>query len=168
MQIGRRAGYHEHDGATDSRRLEVVGLPLFGESQFAMDTVMVPFTEAQLTPMAWSSSGQEAHRVAVPELVGPGSRACLVVLALEVGGRWSPETRTFVAQLAKVKARREPLLQKRAEQAWRMRWCAILSCAAGKVVATCLLGFRCAHGADGDTPLSWEVEADHRHAGLAA
>ena len=38
-----------------------------------------------------------------PELVGPGSRARLVVLALEVGGKWSPERRTFVAQLAKAK-----------------------------------------------------------------
>ena len=28
-----------------------------------------------------------------PELVGPGSRARLVVLALDVGGRWSAETR---------------------------------------------------------------------------
>ena len=43
-----------------------------------------------------------------PELVGPGSRARLVALAIEVGGTWSLETRTFVAQLAKSKARREP------------------------------------------------------------
>ena len=58
----------------------------------------------------------------------------------EVRGRWSAEMRTFVAQLAKAKVRQEPrLLQKRAEQAWRMRWGAILSCAAAKAVATCLL-----------------------------
>ena len=70
-----------------------------------------------------------------PELVGPGSRARLVVLAVEVGGRWSAEMRTFVAQLAKAKVRQEPrLLQKRAEQAWRMRWGAILSCAAAKAM----------------------------------
>ena len=94
--------------------------------------------------------------------MGPG-RARLVV-----GGRWSAEMRTFVAQLAKAKVRQEPrLLQKRAEQAWRMRCEAILSCAAAKAVATCLLDLRCAHGADGHTPLTWEVEADHRHAGLA-
>ena len=49
-----------------------------------------------------------------------------------------------------------------------MRWGAILPCAAAKAVATCLLDLRCAHGSDGDTPLSWEVEADHGHAGLAA
>ena len=76
---------------------------------------------------------------------------------------------TFVALLAKSKARQEPrFLQKRAEQTWRTRWGAILSCAAAKAVATCLLELKCAHGADGDTPLSWEVKTDHRHARLAA
>ena len=48
-------------------------------------------------------------------------------------------------------ARREPrLFQRRAEQAWRMS----ISCAVAKAVATCLLCLRCAHGSDGDTPLS--------------
>ena len=165
--------------ATDSRRLEVVvdGLPLFGGSQLAVDTTLVwslysdgsPHRGAADTDGVVFPRARRRKELRYPELVGPSSRARLVVLALEVGGRWSPETRTFVAQLAKAKARREPtLLQKRAEQAWRMRWGAILSCAAAKAVATCLLGFRCAHGADGDTPLSWEVEADHRHVGLAA
>ena len=102
-----------------------------------------------------------------PELVGRGSRARLIVLAIEVGGRWSPELQSFV-QLAKSKAREQPfLLQKRFEQAWRMRWGAFLACAAAKAVATCLLELRCAHGADGHTPQAWEVEADHRHMGLA-
>ena len=39
-----------------------------------------------------------------PELVGPNSRAQLVVLAVEVGGRWSSDTRTFLSQLAKARA----------------------------------------------------------------
>ena len=38
-----------------------------------------------------------------PELVQPGSRARLVVLALEVGGRWSQEARTFVQLLAEAR-----------------------------------------------------------------
>ena len=42
-----------------------------------------------------------------------------------------------------------------------------MSCAAAKAVAISLLDLRCAQGADGDTPPSWEVEGDHRHAGLA-
>ena len=70
-----------------------------------------------------------------PELVGPLSRAHL---AVEVGGRWSAETSSFLSQLAKAKARQEtPLLQKRAEQAWRLRWAGIL-CSAAKAVASSL------------------------------
>ena len=38
-----------------------------------------------------------------PELVAAGARARLVVLALEVGGRWSQEASTFVKLLAKAK-----------------------------------------------------------------
>ena len=79
----------------DGRRLEVVvdRLPLFGESQLAIDATLVS---------ALHASGQ-ARRGAVeedgavltiarrwkerryPELVGPGRRARLVVLGLEVG-----------------------------------------------------------------------------------
>ena len=43
-----------------------------------------------------------------PELVGVHRRARLVVIALEVGGRWSTETRSVLSQLAKAKARGEP------------------------------------------------------------
>ena len=163
---------------TDSRRLEIVvdGLPLYGGSQLAIDTTLVCALHGDGTPHAGAADTDGAvlfrarrrKERRCPELVGPGSRARLVVLAVEVGGRWSPETRNFVAQLAKSKARQEPrLLQKRDEQAWRMRWGAILACAAAKAVATCLLDLRCAHGSDGNTPLAWEVVADHRHAGLA-
>ena len=165
--------------ATDSRWLEVAvdGLPLFGGSQVAVDTTLVcslhcdgsPHNGAANTDGAIFPRARRRKERRYPELVGPGSRARLVVLALDVSGRWSAESCTFISQLAKAKARREPrLLQRRAEQAWMMRWGAILSCAAAKAVATCLLGLSCAHGSDGDTPLSWEVEADHRHAGLAA
>ena len=164
--------------ATDSRRLEVVvdGLPLFGGSQLAVDTTLVCALHGDGTPHAGAadtdgvvlSRARRRKERTYPELVGPGCRSRLVVLAVEVGGRWSPETRTFVAQLAKSKARQEPrLLQKRVEQAWRIWWGAILACAAAKAVATCLLDLRCAHGSDGHAPLAWEVEADHRHAGLA-
>ena len=113
---------------------------------------MVPLTEAQPTRTAWSSPrARRRKELRYPELVGSGSRACLVVLALEVGGRWSPETRTFVAQLAKAKARREPPSCRRGpSRLGGCGWGAILSCAAAKAVATCFLGFWCAHGADGD------------------
>ena len=39
-----------------------------------------------------------------PELVGRRVRARLVVLAVEVGGRWSEEARNFLSQLAKARA----------------------------------------------------------------
>ena len=164
--------------ATDRRRLEVVvdGLPLFGGSQLAVDTTLVcsrhrdgsPHNGVADTDGVIFPRAKRRKERRYPELVGPGSRARLVVLALDVGGRWSVESCSFISLLAKAKARRERLLQRRAEQAWRMRWRAILSCAAAKAVATCLLGLRCAHGSDGDTPLSWEVDADHRYAGLVA
>ena len=47
-----------------------------------------------------------------PELVGPHRRAHLVVLALEVGGRWSRETQAFVTELARAKARGETQLMR--------------------------------------------------------
>ena len=50
------------------------------------------------------------------------------ILAVEVGRRWSEEARNFLSQLARVCARGEfPLLRKRAEQAWRLRWGLMLS-----------------------------------------
>ena len=104
--------------ALDSRRLEVVadGLPLFGGAQLAVDTTMV-------CPLRGDGSthrgAAERHGVALvaarrrkertcPELTAPRSRARLVVLAMEVGGRWSPEALTFIRLLAKAKARHEP------------------------------------------------------------
>ena len=96
-----------------------------------------------------------------PELVGPRGRARLVVLAGEVGGRWSAETMSFLSQLAKAKTRHEPhILRQRVQQAWRSRWQAILSCAAAKVFARSLLEMRAAVGADGDTPASHDVLRD--------
>ena len=72
-----------------------------------------------------------------PELVGPQRRAQLVVVAVEVGGRWSEETRRFLSALAVARARSElPLMRKRAQQAWRMRWGGMLACAAARAVAS--------------------------------
>ena len=59
-----------------------------------------------------------------PELSGDGGRARLVVLAAEVGGRWSSETAEFLCALAKARAQSEPLLlQRRARAAWLRRRC---------------------------------------------
>ena len=95
------------------------------------------------------------------------SRARLVVLALEVGGRWSQEARRLVQLLAQARVRSEsPLMRRRMEQAWRLRWYGILSCAAARAFGASLLELRGGHGADGSVPPSHEVERDQHHAGL--
>ena len=71
--------------------------------------------------------------------VGPRSRAKLVV-AGEVGGRWSAETSTFLRLLAAARARSETqVLRKRAEQVWRLRWSTMLACTAARAFAASLL-----------------------------
>ena len=82
--------------ATDSRRLEVVvgGLPLFGGSQLAVDTTLVCALHGDGTPHAGAadtdgvvlSRARRRKERTYPELVGPGCRSRLVVLAVE-GGR---------------------------------------------------------------------------------
>ena len=66
-----------------------------------------------------------------------------------VGGRWSEEIR-FLPRLAKSR-QAPPILCRKVEQAWRMRWKSILSCAAAKVFTSSLLELRGGFGADGFT-----------------
>ena len=101
-------------------------------------------------------------------IVSP-ARAKLVVLAGEMAGRWSEETASFLRQLVKAWARSEPpVLQKRAEQAWRLRWGSLLACAAARAFACSLLEKRVSGGVDGDTPSVHEVLGECRFAGLEA
>ena len=96
-----------------------------------------------------------------PELVQPGERARLVVLGLEVGGRWSKEARVFVQLLARARVRSElPVIQRRVEQAWRLRWLSNISCAAARAFAASVLELRGGQGADGQVPPSHQVESD--------
>ena len=77
-----------------------------------------------------------------------------------MGGRWSEETSTFERLLAKAKARPGPsILRTRMQLAWRNRWAAFL-CAAGRALASSLLGLRGGGGADGDIPQLFDVERD--------
>ena len=63
----------------------------------------------------------------------------------------------FLFLLAKAKARSEPpILRKRVEQAWRMRWRSILSCAAARAFAASLLELKHGRGADGDV-MAWST-----------
>ena len=163
--------------ALDGRRLEVVadGLPLFGGAQLAVDTTLVSPLHADRSPHRHAADSDGAVLATArrrkertyPELVGPESRARLVVLALETGGRWSDEALAFVRLLARAKVRSEPrILKKRVEQAWRLRWLSMLGCAAARALAASLLELRSSGGVDGPTPLSHEVEGDHRYSGL--
>ena len=142
------------------------GLPLFGGCQLAVDATIVSALHCDGSPHqgAENIDGVVLERArrrkerTHPELVGPRRKARLVVLGIEVGCRMSAETRSFLSQLAKARARQEiPLMRKRAEQAWRMRWAAIAARAASS-----LLNVQSPVGADGDTPPTHEVERDHR------
>ena len=94
-----------------------------------------------------------------PELVGRQARARLVVLAGEIGGRWSTETSTFVRLLAKAKARSKPsVMRRRVEQTWRL---SLLACASARAFAASLLDLRPC-GADGAIPHAHEVVHDFR------
>ena len=114
--------------AGDNRRLEVVvgGLPaLKGNGEPRRGA-------ADRDGVALAAARRVKERT-YPELLDPGRRARLVVFALEVGGRWSEEAKIFIRLLARAHVRSEPrLLQRRLEQAWRLRWCAIISCAVAR------------------------------------
>ena len=120
-----------HD-ATDSRRLEVIadGLSLHGGAQLAIDTTLVSALRCDRTPdpqpLAFRAPRLKMHDDE-KNLAGEGGRARLVVLAMEVDGSLSAETRHFLGSLAKDKARSAPLaLQSSAATAWFRRWSAIL------------------------------------------
>ena len=144
-------------------------------AQRAIDTTMVSPLHADGTPHRLAATIDGAVCVdarrrkerTYPELLAPRSRAKLVVLALEVGGRWSTEPLAFIRLLARAKARGQTrIMHKRVEQAWRLRWLSLLECAAVRAFAASLLELCSSAGADGPTPLSHEVEGDFRVLGL--
>ena len=161
----------------DARRLEIVaeGLPLHGGAQLAVDTTLVSAHHCDGTARPGAAHIDGAALVvarcrkerAYPELVGPRSRAKMVVLAGEVGGRWSEETATLLRLLAAARGRSgSALLRRRAEQAWRMRWRGMLACAAARAFAASLLEQRSNVGGDADPPLISDVLSEFRHNGL--
>ena len=96
------------------------------------------------------------------EIMGRRRRARLVVLAGDVGGRWSEETQRFLSLQAKAKARSEPPILR---QAWTMRWGSILSRAAARAFAGSQLKVKHGGGgADGDVSLAHDVVNESRHA----
>ena len=150
------------------------GLPVFGGAQLAVDTTVAsslhcdgsPHRGADVDGAVLVAARRRKERT-YPELVRPGRRARLVVLAGDVAARWSEETVSFIRHLAKAWALGEPtILKKRAGQAWRMRWCCLLACAAARAFAASLLERRGPCGADGETPSVYHVVNDWRFASL--
>ena len=161
----------------DARRLEVVvdGLPLFGGAQLAVDSTLVSALHCDGSARRGAGNRDGVALVAArrrkerthPEVVRPGHRARLIVIAGEVAGRWSEEAASFLRHLAKARSRCEPAtLQKRAEQGWRLRWGSMLACAAARAFAQSLLERRVPGGGDGPTPSVQDVLGEWRFAGL--
>ena len=100
-----------------------------------------------------------------PELTGENGRTRLVVLAAEVGRRWSVETAQFLCALAKNRAQSVPLnLQGRMEATWLRRWSAILACSAARSFAVSLLDRSSTPGTGDAVPSVHEVLRDDRFA----
>ena len=124
---------------TDGRRLEVVatGLPLERGLPLAIDCTMVsalhgdgsPWAHADTAPGTSIRRAEATKRDAYPELVLSDS-VHLLVLACEVGGRWSDACATTLAQLATARARACPtFLRASARSGFLERWWRLLSCA---------------------------------------
>ena len=156
----------------DNRRLEVVvdGLPLFRGAQLAIDTTMVSAVRSDgtarrqcaTTSGAALDQARRRQERTCPELAQPHGRARLVVLGCEVGGRWSEESRQFLAGLAATKARSEPeVMRKSTMHSWLRRWSTLMACTTASSFALSLLERRCCTAADGPTPTTAEVVVDH-------
>ena len=138
-------------GATrhDERRIEVIanGLPLWNGSQLAVDTTLVSLLTSTGQPRRHQGQCQgaalrlarRAKERTYPELLGHG-RSRLVVLGLEIGGRWSRESTTVIKLLAQHRAATSPPnLRNAATIAWTSRWTALLAAAAMRSFASSLL-----------------------------
>ena len=109
----------------DTRRLEVVAASVRG-AQLAIDHdcehTPCEARSAHVDGAALSAARRRKERT-YSELIDRPGRVRLVVLGVEVCGRWSVETQSFLSSLARAKVRSlRLLLRKRAEQAWRLRW----------------------------------------------
>ena len=101
----RNLNLHLDLDRADDRRVEVIanGLPLWGDAQLAVDTMLVRWTRPD-TRVA-TSGGLRVRHSALQG--GPrSSRRChSVVLALETGGRWSNEVRSSCDAAERVRRR---------------------------------------------------------------
>ena len=133
----------------DQRRIEVVAtrLPIWRGAQLVVNVTLVspvrrngrPQPRADTIDGAQMLEARKRKERTYQEIVH--SRRCeLVVLAMEIGGRWSEEATTFVRLLAKSKARSFPrILRKSIQAAFMHRWFGMISVAAQRSLACTLL-----------------------------
>ena len=126
----------------DDREIEVLafGLPCRAGAQLAIDITMRSSVSssghahprAPTEDSVIANAARSDKESTYPEFVGSG-RCELVVLALEVGGRFSAETFAFIEELAYAKAREAtPAVRKSARLAWQRRWVRLLACTAAR------------------------------------
>jgi len=119
-------------------------LPLYHGAQIAVDTTLVLPLTASSQPRrrqgtfagAALADARRSKERTYPELV-QSHRCQLVVLGIEVGGRFSHESARFLRLLATARARSVPALLRSA--AFVSRWSAMLTSAALKSFAASLL-----------------------------
>ena len=161
----------------DDRRIEVVanGLALWHGSQQAVDaTIVSPVTRAgdarpgaDVHPgRAVDSAARRKRRQTYPELER-ARRYRLVVVGVEVGGRFGAEAATWLRLLAGQRALEVPApcaLRAAARAAWVARWSGLLAVAAQRAIAASLLELPLAGECNlaGDAPELHEVLADVR------
>ena len=132
------------------------GLSLFGGSQLGLDATLVSSAD-RTDGIALLEARRHKERT-YPELSGKSGRVRMVVIAGEVGGRWSEETKNFFCSLACAKSRSEArVLRGSVRAAWYRRWSCLLACAAAKAVAMSLLERRGVPGAGDEPPTAHEV-----------
>ena len=137
---------HGSSSSGSSRPTTPQGLPFFHGAQLTIDTTLVQPLHADGAPHPQcadvdGAALQRAH-----------GRAKLVVVAAEVGGRWSNEAQTFLRLLVRANNRSLPeVLRVRARQAWLFRWSSLLACSAARAYASSLLELHGCLGADRPT-----------------
>ena len=106
------------------------GLPLFGGAQLAVDTTLVCALRSDGRPTT-RAAVQDGAKVTRAELVGRHARARMVLLGVEVGGRFSTEDAILLVAIGQSKARCENSILRtgwnRVEQAWWLRWGSLLA-----------------------------------------
>ena len=155
---------------SDNRRIEVIAseLPCFAGAQLAIDVTLrtsctargAPKSRADVSNGVVCDAARYDKERKYPELL-EARRCKLVVLALEVGGRFSKETMTFLEELAWARGRSAPIaLRFSACLAWRRRWSRVLGVAAATAWASSVLApaEECtATFADGECPCDGDI-----------